>query len=72
MKTFFLFGFALLAAILACASSPPASANAQHFVLPFQVTNGTSTAEIMSVDGGIDLPNMTPGVNETTFEWYDP
>lgn len=69
MKTFFLFGFALLTAILADTSPSPPSVNAQHFVLPFQVTNGTSTAEIMSVDGGIDLPKMTPGVNDTTFDW---
>lgn len=69
MKTFFLFGFALLAAILAAAISPPPSADAQHLVLPFQVTNGTSIAEIMSVDGGLDLPKMSPGVNDSTFDW---
>lgn len=69
MKTFFLYSFALLAAIPADASPSPPSVNAQHLVLPFQATNGTSTAEIMSVDGGIDLPKMTPGVNDTTFDW---
>lgn len=69
MKNFFLFGFALLAAILAGASPSPPSTNSQDFVLPFQITNGTSTAEIMSVEGGIDLPKMTPGVNDSTFDW---
>lgn len=69
METFFLLGFMMLAASLAGANPPPVIANAERFVLPFQVTNGTSTADILSVNGGLDLPKMTPGVNDSTFEW---
>lgn len=69
MKTFLLLAFVLMAASLAGASPPPAIANSKHFVLPFQVTNGTSTAEILSVDSGLDDPKMTPGVNDSTFDW---
>lgn len=69
MKTFLLLAFVLIAAGVAGASPPPAFANSKHFVLPFQVTNGTSTAEILSVDSGLDDPKMTHGVNDSTFDW---
>lgn len=72
MHTVFLLGSALLAARLAGASLTPGASDDTSIVLPFQVTNGTSTAEVLSVDGRIDLTKMTPGVNETTFDWYGP
>lgn len=69
MKNSFLLGFTLLAASLAGAGPSPGNSNVKHVVLPFQVTNGTSTAETWSVNSGLDLPKMTPGVNESTFDW---
>lgn len=72
MRIFFLLGFTLLAASVAGATLLPENANVKHVVLPFQVTNGTSTAETWSVNGGLDLPKMTPGVNDSTFDWYGP
>lgn len=59
----------LLAAILAGAGPTRGSYNDTSIALPFQVTNGTSIAEVLSIDGGVDLPKMTPGVNESTFDW---
>ncbi|KAL2276090.1 hypothetical protein FJTKL_01374 [Diaporthe vaccinii] len=70
MKVFLLLGFVLIAAGQAGASPPPAFANSKNFMLPFQVTNGTSTAEILSVDSGLDDPKMTRGVNDSTFDWW--
>lgn len=70
MKTLLLLAFVLIAAGLTGASPPPAFANSKHFVLPFQVTNGTSTAEILSVDSGLVDPKMIPDVNDSTFDWY--
>lgn len=69
MQTFFLLAFVLLAASLAGASPTAGSYNDTSITLPFQVTYGTSIPEVLSVDGGLDLPKMTPGVNESTFDW---
>lgn len=72
MHTFFLLGFTLLYARMAGAVLTSGTSDDTSIVLPFQVTNGKSIAEVVSVNGGIDLPKMTPGVNETTFDCYGP
>ncbi|KAK2609485.1 hypothetical protein N8I77_002982 [Diaporthe amygdali] len=64
-----LLGSALLTASLARAN-PYARSGVTKSVLPFQVINSTSTAEVISVKGGLDLPKLTPGVNDTTFDWW--
>lgn len=68
MKVLFLLGLHLLAASLAGASTNGANSKSK-FVLPFEVSDGESTAETVSIDGGLDLPKFTPGVNHTTFDW---
>lgn len=68
MHVLFLLGLQLLAASLAGASSEAANGSA-IFKLPLQPINGTSAAEVVSVDGGLDLPKLTPGVNTSTFDW---
>lgn len=68
MHVFLLLSLQLLAASLAGASPPPTNGGS-IFTLPFQVINGTSAAEILSIDGGLDLPKLKPGVNASTFDW---
>ncbi|KAG8158187.1 hypothetical protein KVR01_011948 [Diaporthe batatas] len=69
MDVLFLLGLYWLAASLAGASLSPVISDAS-LVLPFEVIEGESTAEVVSVDGGLDLPKLTPGVNSTTFDWW--
>ncbi|WYZ37662.1 hypothetical protein EsH8_II_001168 [Colletotrichum jinshuiense] len=60
-------GIGLLGAIWAQVEL--ASAATQSFI-PFQLINGTSTAEVMSLAGNLDGPKMKPGINDTTFDWW--
>lgn len=68
MHVLLLLSLHLLAASLAGASSPAANSGPM-FMLPFQVVNGTSTAEVLSTDGGLDFPKLKPGANASTFDW---
>ncbi|GKT48754.1 tyrosinase ustQ [Colletotrichum spaethianum] len=44
--------------------------DATRTFIPFQLVNGTSTAEIISQAGNLDGPKLKPGVNDTTFDWW--
>lgn len=68
MKILILLALHLFAASRAGAKAFAANQEA-NFVLPFEVRDGESTTEVVSVDGGLDLPKLTPGVNHTTFDW---
>lgn len=68
MHVLFLLGLQLLAASLAGANLEAANGST-IFNLPFQPIDGPSAAEVLSVDGGLDLPKLTPGVNASTFDW---
>ncbi|KZL82643.1 hypothetical protein CI238_04141 [Colletotrichum incanum] len=39
-------------------------------LIPFQLINGTSTAEVISQPGNLDGRKLKPGVNDTTFDWW--
>jgi hypothetical protein len=68
MHVFPFLSLQLLAACLAGAT-PNAANDSVKFLLAFEVMNGTSTAEVLSVDGGLDLPKLSPGANASTFDW---
>ncbi|KAL9560687.1 hypothetical protein ACKAV7_015178 [Fusarium commune] len=38
--------------------------------LPFQLMDGHTNVETVSVKGGLDLPKLTPGVNASTWDWW--
>lgn len=68
MHVLLLLSLQLLAASVAGAS-PPAANSGPMFMLPFHIINGTSAAEVLSTDGGLDFPKLKPGVNASTFDW---
>ncbi|POS69922.1 hypothetical protein DHEL01_v211683 [Diaporthe helianthi] len=69
MDFLFFLSLYLLAASLAGASANAVNYDSK-FVLPFKAMDGESTAQVVSVDGGLDIPKFTPGVNDTKFDWW--
>ena len=47
----------------------PTASLASITTLPNTLYNGSTTAEQVSSPGNLDMPKLSPGVNETSYDW---
>jgi hypothetical protein len=43
----------------------------ETIILPNTLYNGSVVPEAFSAAGDIDMPKVSPGINTTSYDWYD-